>query len=99
MIRSNPLKRRSASNLHAISLVFVQSNTISKNRNFTKTTHQAFGRNVVYVSDPRHSIISQQMQPHFLLFSRDYPRISIFLNRTKRDISSLGSEVKTNILH
>lgn len=99
VICSNLLKGRSTSNLHAIALGLAQSNTIAKKRNFTKTTRQAFGRNVVYVSDTRYSIISQQMRPHFLLFCRDYLRISIFLNKTKRDASFLGSEVKMNILH
>lgn len=97
VICSNLLKGRSTSNLHAIALGLAQSNTIAKKRNFTKITCQAFGRNVVYVSDTRYSIISQQMRPH--LFCRDYLSISIFLNKTKRDASSLGSEVKMNILH
>lgn len=71
-------------------------NTMSNNGDFTKTTHQALGRNLVYVGDTRCSILSSMQPPSFLLqgVSEDF---SFSEQSSQGDASSLGSEVKTKI--
>lgn len=69
---------------------------MSNNGDFTKTTHQALDRNLVYVGDTRYSILSSMQPPSFLLqgVSEDF---SFSEQSSQGDASSLGSEVKTKI--